>query len=98
MTDKLQIQEIEREMIFEFITEFLDSDPDYDLLSQEEKDKTFGIYQTILSAIYKSSFYNNIYPIIYATDTPSKKVVENAIKKISDIVPDVNKITVSVVN
>ena len=57
MTDKLQIEAIEREMIFEFITEFLDSDPDYDLLSQEEKDKTFGIYQTILSAIYKSSFY-----------------------------------------
>ena len=98
MTDKLQIEAIEREMIFEFITDFLDTDPDYDLLTQEEKDKTFGIYQTILSAIYKSSFYGNVYPVIYATDTPSKKVVENAIKKISDIVPDVDKITVSVVS
>tara|TARA_Y100000310_G_scaffold209756_1_gene210388 strand:- start:578 stop:874 length:297 start_codon:yes stop_codon:yes gene_type:complete len=98
MMNKQEIQAIEEEMIFKFISQFLDDDPDYDLLTQDEKDKTFGIYQTILKAVYKSSFYENVYPIVYATDSASKKVVEKAINKIADIVPDVQKITVSIVN
>ena len=98
MMNKQEIQAIEEEMIFKFISEFLDEDPDYDLLTQDEKDKTFGIYQTILKAVYKSSFYENVYPIVYANDSASKKVVDKAINKIADIVPDVQKITVSIVN
>ena len=98
MMNKQEIQAIEEEMIFKFISQFLDDDPDYDLLTQDEKDKTFGIYQTILKAVYKSSFYENVYPIVYATDSASKKVVEKAINKIAYAVPDVQKITVSIVN
>ena len=98
MMDKNRIEQIEQEMIFSFISDFLENDPDYDTLTQEEKDKTFGIYQTILNAVYRSSFYENVYPVIYATDTKSKLVVEKAMHKIVDIVPDVGRITVSVVN
>jgi hypothetical protein len=91
-------QDIEEEMISSFIDEFLQSDPDYELLTREEQDKTFGIYQIILRAVYKSSFHENVYPIIFANDTPSKKVVEKAMNKIQDILPEVRKITVSLVN
>ena len=98
MMSKTDIQEIEEKLITSFIDEFLQTDPDFELLTQDEKDKTFGIYHTILKAVYKSSVHENVYPIIYATDTASKKVVEKAITKISDLVPDVNKITVSVVH
>ena len=91
-------QEIEEEMISSFISEFLETDPDYELLTMEEQDKTFGIYQIILRAVYKSSFHDNVYPIIFAKDNPSKKVVEKAMQKIQDIIPEVQKITVSLVN
>ena len=92
------LQEIEEEMITSFISEFLETDPDYELLTQEEQDKTFGIYKTILKAVYKASHFDNMYPIIFAKDTPSKKVVEQAMKKIQDMLPEVQRITVSLVN
>ena len=91
-------QDIEEEMISSFIDEFLTDDPDFELLTKEEQDKTFGIYQIILRAVYKSSFYENVYPIIFAKDTPSKRVVETAMKKIEDVIPEVSRITVSLVN
>lgn len=98
MMNNKQIPQIEQEMIFSFIADFLEGDEDFELLSKNEKDKIFGIYATILNAVYRSSFYENVYPIIYATDTKSKAVVEKAMRKIIDIVPDVGRITVSVVN
>ena len=55
----------EEELIFDFIMEFLAGDPEYALLTDDEKDKTYGIYQTILSAVYRSNFGENIRPIIY---------------------------------
>ncbi len=91
-------QDIEEEMISSFISEFLEHDPDFELLTKEEQDKTFGIYQIILRAVYKSSFYENVYPIIFAKDTPSKRVVETAMKKIEYVIPEVSRITVSLVN
>ena len=96
--DKRMIQDIEEKLITNFIDEFLQTDPDFELLTQDEKDKTFGIYHTILKAVYKSSVHENVYPIIFANDTPSKKVVEKAMNKIQDILPEVRKITVSLVN
>lgn len=98
MTLQTPPQEIEEEMISSFIDEFLQTDPDFELLTPEEQDKTFGIYQIILRAVYKSTFYDNVFPIIFAKDTPSKKVVEIAMKKIEDVVPEVQRITVSLVN
>jgi hypothetical protein len=89
---------VEEEMISSFVLDFLETDPDYELLTKEEQDKTFGIYIIIMRAVYKASIAENIYPIIFANDTASKKVVEKAILKIQDLIPEVKNITVSLVN
>ena len=98
MKDNKQMQEIEQETISSFIAEFLEGDEDFDSLTDDEKDKTFGIYSTILNAVHRSSFYENVYPIIYVVDTKSKEVVEKAMNRIIDIVPEVGRITVQLVN
>ena len=85
-------------MISSFVLDFLEHDPDFELLTDEEQEKTFGIYLIIMRAVYKASLAGNVYPIIFANDTPSKKVVEAAILKIVDIIPEVKNITVSLVN
>ncbi len=37
--------DVEEEMISSFINEFLEHDPDFEFLTKEEQDKTFGNYQ-----------------------------------------------------
>jgi len=93
-----EVTEIEQETISSFIVEFLEGDEDFDSLTKDEQDKTFGIYSTILNAVHRSSFYENVYPIIYVVDTKSKEVVEKAMNRIIDIVPEVGRITVQLVN
>ena len=41
-----EIQKLEDKLIFDFISDFLNSDPDYELLSKAEQEKTFAIYKT----------------------------------------------------
>lgn len=88
----------EEEVIFDFIMDFLAGDPDYHLLNDEEKEKTYGIYKTILSAVYRSNFGDNIYPIIYVKDQMSKKLIQESIGKLAYLVPSVTRVTVAVVH
>lgn len=88
----------EEELIFEFIMDFLAGDPEYALLTDDEKDKTYGIYRTILSSVYRSNFGENIYPIIYVKDSHSKHLIQESINKLVYIVPSVQRITVQIVH
>ena len=50
-----EIQKLEDKLIFDFISD-LNSDPDYELLSKAEQEKTFAIYKTLITAVYRSHF------------------------------------------
>ena len=93
-----EIQKLEDKLIFDFISDFLNSDPDYELLSKAEQEKTFAVYKTLITAVYRSQFHENVYPIVYAKDNNTKKLLVEAMASIAHIVPDVTKVTVALVN
>ncbi len=93
-----EMMEIQDHLITNFLVDFLENDADFHLLTKEEQDKAFGIYKIVLTAVHKATSYENVYPVVFANDTPSKKVVEEAIRKLAEIVPEVEKVTVSLVH
>ncbi len=97
LNDK-DMMELQDHLITNFLVDFLDNDPDYHLLTKEEQDKAFGVYKIVLTAVHKAKSYENVYPVVFANDNPSKKIVEAAIRKLAEIVPEVEKVTVSLVH
>tara|TARA_R100000388_G_C7095332_1_gene89630 strand:+ start:33 stop:332 length:300 start_codon:yes stop_codon:yes gene_type:complete len=96
--DNNELMEIQEHLITNFLVDFLDNDPDYHLLTQEEQDNAFRVYKIILVAVHKAASYDNVYPVVFANDAQSKKFIDEAINKLSEIVPDVKKVTVSLVH
>ena len=92
------LMEIQEHLITNFLVDFLDNDPDYHLLTRDEQDNAFRIYKIILTAVHKAASYDNVYPVVFANDNPSKKVIDEAIRKLAEIIPDVEKVTVSLVH
>lgn len=88
----------EEDFISNFVEQILAEDPDFELMSDDEQDKIFGIYTLLITAVHRATAYENVYPIVYANDNASKKVVERAINNVAPILPDISRITVSLVH
>lgn len=88
----------EEDFIANFVEQILAEDPDFELMSDDEQDKIFGIYTLLITAVHRATAYDNVYPVVYANDSKSKKVVERAIENVTPILPNISRITVSLVN
>tara|TARA_Y100001938_G_scaffold148849_1_gene233737 strand:- start:799 stop:1089 length:291 start_codon:yes stop_codon:yes gene_type:complete len=88
----------EEEIIDGFVQRILDEDPDFSFMSEDEQKKIFGIYTLLITAVHRALQYDNVYPVVYANDDASKKVVEKAIANVAPILPDISRITVALVH
>ena len=88
----------EDEIINEFVSQILEQDSDFLLMSEEEQEKIYGIYTLLLTALHRALSYENVYPVVYANDAASKKVVERAISNVATLIPEISRITVSLVH
>ena len=88
----------EEQIIDGFVQKILDEDPDFSFMSEDEQQSIYGIYTLLITAVHRSISYDNVYPIIYANDYASKKVVDRAIANVAPILPDINKIKVALVH
>ena len=82
-------------MLTKFILNFLIDKPDYLKLSQTQQQLVFETAKTIMTAIYNSIKYENVYPVILCGDTEAKKIITRAIESVSHILPSTEKITVT---
>ena len=82
-------------MLTKFILNFLIDKPDYLELSQTQQQLVFETAKTIMTAIYNSIKYENVYPVILCGDTEAKKIITRAIESVSHILPSTEKITVT---
>ena len=89
ITDKLL-----RELIFDY----LESQETWNDLPVKEKKKLFSLYKTILKSVHETINSPEVTPIIYASDGRSKKVIEEAVDNIRSIVPEVDRICISIIN
>ena len=81
-------------MLAKFILSFLIEKEDYIKLSQEQQQLVFQTCRTIMTAIYNSIKYENVFPIIMCGDAEAKTVINKAIGSVGHILPSVNKITI----
>jgi uncharacterized protein YccT (UPF0319 family) len=86
---------VNTKMLTKFILNFLIDKPDYLELSQTQQQLVFETAKTIMTAIYNSIKYENVYPVILCGDTEAKRIITKAIKSVEHILPSTEKITVT---
>jgi len=82
----------------DWVYEYLQHDEDYQTLNKKEKENTFKIYRTVLGAVAKTIEFENVYPVLIASNNASKKIIDGAIEDLSVTIPEAKKITVSLMH
>ena len=82
-------------LLTKFILSFLIDKQDYLELSKTQQQLVFETCKTIMTAVYNSIKYENVYPVIMCGDTEAKYIISKAIKSIEHILPSTDKITVT---
>ena len=85
------------QQLSDWVQDYLEEQEDFNLLTDEEKFKMFHVYRTILGAVHKTIQYDNVYPILIASNPESKILIQKALDGLSMILPT-NKITVSLIH
>ena len=82
-------------MLTKFILSFLVEKQDYLTLSQAQQQLVFETHKTIMTAIYNSIKYENVYPVILCGDIEAKTIISKAIKSVESVLPSTSKITIT---
>jgi hypothetical protein len=85
-------------LLNELIYDFLEDQEDYLGLSVEDKKETFQLYKIILTTVHDTIREPDTEGIIFAKDSKSKIVIQEAVRNLREIVPEVDRISVSIVN
>ena len=88
----------QQQTLSEWVYEYLQQDEDYQTLSKEEKKNTFQVYKTVLIAVSKCLEFDNVFPILIASNEASKQVILGALNDLASTIPEAKKITVSLIN
>ena len=76
----------------------LSNDEDFLMSNTSEQEETFKVYRTILSAVGKTIEYDNVYPLLVASNAMSKAIIETAINDLAKTVPQAKRIRVSLIH
>ena len=86
---------MDKNLLTKFILAFLVEKQDYLDLSQTQQQLVFETHKTIMTAIYNSIKYENVYPVILCGDHEAKTIISKAIKSVEHILPSTDKITIT---
>jgi len=86
---------MDNNMLTKFILAFLVEKEDYLNLSQQQQQLVFETCKTIMTAIYNSIKFDNVYPVILCGDIEAKQVITKALQSVEHILPSTDKITVT---
>ena len=89
---------MDKNLLTKFILSFLIEKQDYLDLSQTQQQLVFETHKTIMTAIYNSIKYRNVYPVILCGDHEAKDIITKAIKSVEHILPSTDKITISLIH
>jgi len=84
-------------MLTKFILNYLIQKPDYLKLSGKQQRIAFETFKTIMTAIYQSIKYENVFPVIVCGDTQARKTINQALNSVQPLLPSIEKITVHLV-
>jgi len=89
---------MDNNLLTKFILSFLVEKDDYLKLSTKQQQLVFETCKTIMTAIYNSIKYENVFPVIMCGDSEAKYIIGKAIKSVEHVLPSTNKITVSLIH
>jgi hypothetical protein len=85
-------------ILSKFILTYLVDKEDYLKLSLTQQQVVYETCKTIMTAIYNSIKYENVFPVIMCGDVEAQKIINKALKNISTFLPSTEKITIAVVH
>ena len=89
---------MDNNLLTKFILSFLVEKEDYLKLSTTQQQLVFETCRTIMTAIYNSIKYENVFPVIMCGDVEARNIIGKAIKSVEHILPSTNKITISLIH
>ena len=89
---------IDKQTLDDWLKEYLSTDEDFLMSSTHEQAETFKVYRAILSAVGKTIEYDNVFPLLVASNAMSKNIIETAIKDLAKTIPQANRIKVSLMH
>ena len=89
---------MDNNILTKFILAFLVEKEDYLELSKEQQQLVFETCKTIMTAIYNSIKFENVFPVILCGDIEAKQVITKALKSVEHILPNTDKITISLIH
>ena len=89
---------ITEKLLNELVFDFLESQETYLDLSSKDKKITFQLYQTILQTVHTAINNPDAEGIVYAKNGKSKIIIQEAVNNLRSIAPEVDRISVSIVN
>ena len=89
---------MDKNLLTKFILSFLVEKDDYLKLSTKQQQLVFETCKTIMTAIYNSIKYKNVFPVIMCGDSEAKYIIGKAIKSVEHSLPSTDKITVSLIH
>lgn len=84
-------------LLTKFILSFLIEKEDYLKLTQEQQGLVFETCKVIMTAIYNSIKFENVYPVIMCGDVEAQKIIKSSIDSVGRILPSTSKITVHLI-
>ena len=85
-------------VLSKFILTYLVEKEDYLKLSLTQQQVVYETCKTIMTAIYNSIKFENVFPVIMCGDVEAQKIINKAIKNISTFLPSTEKITIAVIH
>ena len=77
-----------------FILTYLIERDEYLKLSTRQQQIVYETCKTIMTAIYNSIKFENVFPVIMCGDVEAQKIINKALKNISTFLPSTEKITI----
>ncbi len=81
-----------------FILTYLIEREEYLKLSAKQQQVVYETCKTIMTAIYNSIKFENVFPVIMCGDVEAQKIINKALKNISTFLPSTEKITIAVIH
>jgi len=81
-----------------FILSYLIDKDDYLSLNKKQQQLVFETFKTIMTAIYQSIKFDNVFPVIMCGDVEAEAVISGAIASVGDILPSTKKISVHLIH
>ena len=86
----------EEKVIINFVDEYILTDPYFRTLSRKAQKETRKTFITVMRALYKANNYPNVIPVIFAKDYRSAQVIAEAMNKVANVIPNVDRIRIQI--